>query len=142
MPLFPMPVYSASKHALHGFVRSLADLEFPPAAAQPALPSVRVVSVAPGMIRTPLWTEHPELIRKMVDEATDLWITPEAVALVMLDLIQVEANVGGTILEVGKKVRQVQPVMDPGPSREGSLIGRLALKKEEIWEGLGRMVGK
>jgi len=42
------PIYVASKHAMNGFIRSLADLD--------ARLGIRVNGVAPGIIKTPLWT--------------------------------------------------------------------------------------
>ena len=47
----PVPLYIASKHAIDGFVRSLADLD--------AL-GIRVNGVQPGIVKTPLWLDHPE----------------------------------------------------------------------------------
>lgn len=105
---FPTPVYVASKHAINGLVRSLHRLEQP----RGDLPKIRVNAVAPGLIKTPLWTDHPEKM-KFVDENNDLWVTPEAVADVMLDLVENEEHVGGTILEVGKTVRRVEMFNDP-----------------------------
>jgi 3-hydroxybutyrate dehydrogenase len=45
----PTPLYNASKHAISGFVRSLRGLE--------KRFGIRVSAVAPGLIKTPLWTE-------------------------------------------------------------------------------------
>jgi hypothetical protein len=89
-----------------------------------------VTAVAPGVIKTPLWTDHPEKI-KMVDDSVDAWVTPEEVATVMLALVQQEVVgevigdrsgrgpqyqvEGGTILEVSKTVRAVNQFNDPGP---------------------------
>src|SRR3954469_18547877 len=71
-PFFPTPMYVASKHAINGFVRSLARLESP----TPDIPKVRVSAVAPGLIRTPLWTEHPEKMKFIPDEEDAGWVTP------------------------------------------------------------------
>ncbi|KAJ5795149.1 hypothetical protein N7457_001748 [Penicillium paradoxum] len=115
------PIYCATKHAVSGFVRSLADLD--------KNLGIRVTAVAPGLIKTPLWTDHPEKL-KMVDDSTDAWVTPEEVAEVMLALVQQEQVSetigdsgggpqfqvqGGTILEVSKTVRSVSQFNDPGP---------------------------
>ena len=38
----------------------------------------------------------------------------------MLELVQGDGNVGGTVLEVGaEKVRKVETLMDPGPEGRG-----------------------
>ena len=55
---------------MNGLIRSLGPLE--------AAIGIRVNGVAPGIIRTPLWTEHAEKMQ-MVDEA-QVWVEPEEVA--------------------------------------------------------------
>jgi 3-hydroxybutyrate dehydrogenase len=131
---FPTPVYVATKHAISGFVRSLAPLETPP--SNSLLRSIRVNAVAPGVIKTPLWTESPEKL-KMIDQSADEWVTPEEVAQVMVDLIEKKENVGGTILEVGKgKVRRVEALNDPGPEGSGHTISNAESEEKEIWERL------
>lgn len=57
---FLNPIYNATKHGINGFVRSLALLE--------ERKGIRVAAVAPGVIKTLLWTDHPEKMR-MVTEA-------------------------------------------------------------------------
>ncbi|EEP78913.1 conserved hypothetical protein [Uncinocarpus reesii 1704] len=125
------PLYVAAKHALSGFVRSLAKLD---------KIGIRVTAVAPGYIKTPLWTESADKMA-MVDESKDGWVTPEEVATVMLALIQedhISESIlgqptdgdevipvkGGTILEVSKSVRKVSMFDDPGPlGRPGNSMG-------------------
>jgi hypothetical protein len=103
----PTPLYMASKHAMNGFIRSLAKLE-------PVL-GIRVNGVAPGVIKTPLWTEHPEKM-KMIDESRDVWVSPEEVAEQMLRCCEDDAIPGGTIWEVLKsQYRVVKVFNDPGP---------------------------
>ncbi|KAL1633738.1 hypothetical protein SLS58_010959 [Diplodia intermedia] len=81
------PLYDASKHAVSGFVRALAGL-------QDAV-GVRVVAVAPGLVRTPLYTDDPEKLA-MVDEGRDVWVEPEEVAEVMCALVERE-GMGGVV---------------------------------------------
>ncbi|KAJ6022231.1 hypothetical protein N7540_007735 [Penicillium herquei] len=118
---FSAPIYVATKHAINGLVRSLAKLEDI---------GIRVTAVAPGVIKTPLWTDHPEKL-KMIDTSTDAWVTPEEVGEVMLALVQQDQVSeiigdrsgrgtqyqvkGGTILEVSKTVREVKQFNDEGP---------------------------
>jgi 3-hydroxybutyrate dehydrogenase len=129
-PFFPNPIYVASKHALNGFVHSLADLENPP----PPLPKIRVTAVSPALILTPLWTDYPEKM-KMISGKT-AWVTPGDVAEVMLDLVENEKHVGGTILEVGKTVRKVEALNDPGPlGGENGVIPAEGIA-EPAWESL------
>ncbi|KAK2748938.1 hypothetical protein FQN57_007221 [Myotisia sp. PD_48] len=119
---FSLPTYMASKHAISGFVRSLAKLD---------QIGIRVAAVAPGYIKTPLWTDSPD---KMVMIREDKeWVTPEDVATVMLALVEKEeihesfldrskpnegARItieGGAVVEVSKSVRKVGLFNDPGP---------------------------
>ena len=49
------PLYHASKAAISHFVRTLRPLE--------ERYGIRVLAVAPGVIETPLWTEHPDKLK-------------------------------------------------------------------------------
>jgi hypothetical protein len=64
--------------------------------------NIRVNGVAPGVIKTPLWTEHPEKMT-FLDETKDAWATPEEVAVAMLRCLEEAELGGGKILEVGAK---------------------------------------
>ncbi|KAM3065858.1 hypothetical protein ACMFMG_009919 [Clarireedia jacksonii] len=133
-PSFSTPMYVASKHAISGFVRSLARLEFP----TPDIPKVRVSAVAPALIKTPLWTDHPEKIKLIPNDEDVGWVTPEFVAEAMLSLIEKEEYPGGTILEVGKSLRKVTPFNDPGPASGGNSVKRVDQKtlESDIWASL------
>lgn len=82
---------------------------------------IRVNGVAPGVIKTPLWTEHPEKL-KMLDEEKDVWISPEEVAEQMLRCVEDDEIGAGTIWEVLKQCRKVEWRNDPGPQVCGALI--------------------
>ncbi|KAL0257573.1 hypothetical protein SLS55_008387 [Diplodia seriata] len=129
------PLYDASKHAVSGFVRALAGL-------QDAV-GVRVVAVAPGLVRTPLYTEDAEKLA-MVDESRDVWVEPEEVAEVMCALVEREGMggvvgvyagegqeedikiEGGTVVEVTKgRARAVMAFNDPGPSGPGTAASNM-----------------
>lgn len=135
---FPTPMYVASKHAISGFVRSLAPLEFPTS----DIPKVRVSAVAPGIIKTPLWTEHPEKMAFLPEDDPDdsIWVTPEFVAEAMLELIESEKYLGGTILEVGKVVRKVEAFNDPGPPKGSTAVEHVSREtlEADIWTSLQR----
>ncbi|KAL2833149.1 transmembrane amino acid transporter protein-domain-containing protein [Aspergillus pseudoustus] len=147
-PSLAAPIYVATKHAINGLVRSLAQLD--------SKCGIRVTAVAPGVIKTPLWTDHPEKL-KMVDDSKDVWVTPDEVATVMLALVQqervgqtigdkegMESDTiypvsGGAVLEVSKKVRSVSPYDDPGPgSVAGNTVSTAKSVEEEVWERGGR----
>jgi 3-hydroxybutyrate dehydrogenase len=107
---------------------------------------IRIAAVAPGIIKTPLYTENPEKLA-MIDSLSDVWVEPEEVATVMVALIErdtmsskiSEAATGtqdikissGTILEIAKdRARTVTAYNDPGPSGAGALASN-ALASEE-----------
>ena len=147
-----MPIYNATKHAINGFVRSLAPLE--------TELGIRVTAVAPGVIKTPLWTDNPEKLRLIGEN--DEWVTPEFVAERMMDLVEKdeikvpssspaatgsssggateEAKMvkvrGGLILEVGRRIRVVEQFNDPGPTRDGNTVTQLGVANREIFDRL------
>lgn len=126
----PTPLYFTSKHAISAFVRSLGSLE--------ETHAIRVNAVAPGLIKTPLWTEHPEKM-PFIDEKTDEWATPEEVAQAMLDMVQDAALPGGMILEVGKEHRREVPLYNnPGPQRgQGTVASGVKGAYTEVHGWLG-----
>ncbi|KAF2020490.1 NAD-dependent 15-hydroxyprostaglandin dehydrogenase [Aaosphaeria arxii CBS 175.79] len=127
------PIYCATKHAINGLVRCLAPLQ--------DRVGIRVAAVAPGVVKTPLWTEHAEKSRAF-EEGKDEWVTPELVAEVMIALVckeEIAQNprdsatdpssimvpiTGGSVLEVtADYVRNVTAFNDPGPAgRAGSTL--------------------
>ncbi|KAM0340146.1 hypothetical protein ACHAPU_010638 [Fusarium lateritium] len=132
LPVLRAPMYGASKFGITGFVRCLTNLE---------QVGIRVNAVAPGVVRTPLWTEHPEKM-KNVDEGQDAWVTPEECAQAMLQCVENDEYVGGTIVEVGKgNTRQVQVFNDPGPDMQDRSKGFTTSNSQEgeqsVWEWLG-----
>lgn len=145
----PMPIYVATKHGINGFVRSLAQLE--------EWKGIRVVAVAPGVVKTPLWTDNPEKLRA-VDGEKDQWITAEEVATVMAGMVEgdeVSAGSireesdgnkiqvkGGMIIEVSKGIREVKQYMDEGPAgRVGNTTSRAGDIVEETFNLLNERWG-
>lgn len=97
---------------------------------------IRVNAVAPGVVRTPLWLDHPDKLA-MVDEAKDVWVTPEEVADAMVELVEKAEYVGGTILEIGHEHRRIVPhLMNPGPSGAGHGLSNAAGAFEDVFEKL------
>jgi NAD(P)-dependent dehydrogenase (short-subunit alcohol dehydrogenase family) len=122
IPNFNAPMYGASKFAITGFVRCLAPLD--------EAIGVRVNAVAPGIVRTPLWTEHPEKLM-LLDQETDGLATAEEVAMALLRCLEDEDLKGGSVMEVGKDTtRRVEVLNDPGPD-ERLGAGFKASKTEE-----------
>ncbi|KAH0421071.1 hypothetical protein CcaCcLH18_13640 [Colletotrichum camelliae] len=141
---FSTPVYAATKHAINGFVRSLAKLEDEL--------NMRVVAVAPGIMRTPMYLENPDKLAS-IDMTKDSWASPEEVAEVMVKLIDSDTIsvktgdsshgthsmpiAGGTILEVTRgNVRAVAPYNDPGPTGPGALASNIGCLEAKIKETL------
>lgn len=121
------PLYIAGKHAMNGFIRSLGMLD--------SKLGIRVNGVAPGLTKTPLWTDHPEKI-SFVDQDKDVWATPEEVAEVMVRCLEDPEMGGGTILEVGAgQTRKVAMLNDPGPSSPGA--SNIRAHYAQVFEWLG-----
>ena len=123
---------------------------------------VRVTAVAPGVIKTPLWTENPDKLRLIKDG--DAWVTPEYVVETMVALVEDEeiqvsggeraigsgaqsgdsrggtrrvTVQGGMIVEVAKGTRRiVAQFNDPGPSGEGNTVSGMGIAEEEIFGAL------
>ena len=88
--------------------------------------------VAPGVIKTPLWTEHAEKL-KMIDESKDEWVQPSFVAEQMLRCVTDEDVGGGYMMEVLKdKTRNVEWRMDPGPEGPGATVANRSGGDEEV----------
>ncbi|WAO86716.1 Hypothetical protein NCS54_00400000 [Fusarium falciforme] len=121
------PLYFASKHGLHGFVRSLGGL-------RDEL-GIRVGCVAPGAVSTPLWHDDPTKA-VMLDEDTVL-IEPEEIAQGMWQLVVNEELGDGTILEVTKGATRVVPLFNaPVPTGEGILVPGYAASMGTLYEKL------
>ncbi len=81
---------------------------------------IRVNGVAPGLIKTPLWTDHPEKMAT-IDEEHDTWVTPEEVAEQMIRCAEDDSIGAGKVWEVLKgKYRSVEWHSAPPPEGPGS----------------------
>lgn len=111
---------------------------------------VRVVGVAPGVIRTPLWTEDPFKRRLVLEGEGDKWVEPEEVAETMVEMVSRETMEvqggegmervkieGGMVVEVAKgRRRVVKQFGDEGPRGEGNTVSGMGKVEGEIWEAL------
>jgi NAD(P)-dependent dehydrogenase (short-subunit alcohol dehydrogenase family) len=126
----PTPLYFASKHAISGFTRSLGALD--------ESLGIRVSAIAPGVVRTPLWTEHPEKL-KWINEGEDTWVTPEETAEQMLRLMEDDELPGGTVLEVGcGNTRLVTAFNDPGPQGTGHGASKIGEGTTDVYNLLNQ----
>ena len=123
------PLYFASKHGLHGFVRSLGGL-------RDEL-GIRVSAVAPGTVRTPLWDEDPDKKGMVREGEGDVAIEPEEIAEAMLELCENEKYGDGTILEVLQGATRVVPLYgNVVPSGRGLMVSGYAQMQKDLYEKL------
>jgi 3-hydroxybutyrate dehydrogenase len=131
-----VPLYHVSKHGVQALARGMESLE--------GSHGIRVTAVMPGVVKTPLWTDHPEKIKMVKQEGddADTWVTPTEVAQIMLACVKENeiSNIikgrddvtggiekttipikGGSCLEVlAGVVRDVPAFNNPGPLAAGS----------------------
>lgn len=120
------PLYQASKSAISSFVRCMAQLH--------EMGGIRVVGVAPGIIRSPLFTDHPEVMR-YIDPSKDCMLEPSAVGRGMLAVATDLKYPPGTILEVADvndNWREVSILNDPGPHGKASWSSNKNLALDDV----------
>jgi NAD(P)-dependent dehydrogenase (short-subunit alcohol dehydrogenase family) len=124
--LLMAPLYIASKWAVSGFVRSLDGLE--------ASHGIRVNAVAPGIVKTLLWTEKEQAHKlAFIDEKVDEWVTTSEVARAMLRLAEDPEMIGGTVLEIGHgQERKIPLTGNTGPSGPGMTLSNAGVSIEEV----------
>ena len=121
------PLYFASKHGLHGFVRSLGSLRDEA--------GIRVAAVAPGTVRTPMWSDDPD--KKGMTGEQDVTIEPEEIAEGMLELCENPEYGDGTILEVLKGTRRVVPLYgNTPPTGLGLMVSGYAKMQSDLYHKL------
>ncbi|KAK4082287.1 uncharacterized protein Triagg1_2099 [Trichoderma aggressivum f. europaeum] len=106
------PLYFASKHGIHGFVRSLGYLR--------ETTGIRTAAIAPGAVNTPLLTDHPE-VKSMF--RADLAASAEDIAEAMLELLENPQYGDGTIFEATAKGTRVVPAFNaPAPDLKDGAV--------------------
>ena len=129
------PMYCASKAAISSFVHSLGVLATPPEGS--GIPRIVVNAVAPGMVRTPLWTTDQEDMKPFLGFPFD-WLTPDEVARAMMRVVLMDDYVGGQVVEATKGRLRLQEVLnDPGPAPAEAI---LKMTDEERAKAMGPMV--
>lgn len=110
---YSAPLYSATKHAVVGFARSMGDAE--------QVQGVKVVCVCPGyvglthevvflsvakhqcsIVKTPIWTDGAPGSGTRYGITDDIALTSSAVAATIDQAIESDDIPGGTILEISK----------------------------------------
>ncbi|CAK7235101.1 hypothetical protein SEUCBS140593_009168 [Sporothrix eucalyptigena] len=118
---FASPLYCATKHAVVGFVRSVADLD--------ELQNIKVVLVAPGYVHTPMWTADPVKM-KQFDYKPSMAVMPEEVAEGMVDLVTKAEYGGGACLQVAVGERRTLGVWNiPAPDTDGARVDKAVLEQ-------------
>ena len=85
---------------------------------------IRVTAVAPGVIKTPLWTDNPEKLRLV--QTGDVWVTPEYVADTMVALVEEEDIEVSTAGVMGFEDDGKSPSgLRRGESRHGTRIAKV-----------------
>ncbi|GAM40134.1 hypothetical protein TCE0_034r12244 [Talaromyces pinophilus] len=101
-----VPLYSATKHAITGFTKSMKDAE--------KYQGVRIMAVCPGIVSTPQWTTGAPAERLKLMEK--IAITPEHVAQSIHEVITEPAKyAGGTVLEVLASGCRILPEWNVAP---------------------------
>lgn len=119
------PLYAVSKHGVSAFIHSMASLD--------ELAGIRVVGVAPGVVRSPLFLDHPEALR-FLDFDKDPTIPPEEVARGMLAVATDPKYPPGTVLEVADfgNWRVVPLLNNPGPQGKAKQVSNKDLGLEDV----------
>ncbi|PNP56151.1 hypothetical protein THARTR1_03676 [Trichoderma harzianum] len=120
------PLYYASKHGVHGFVRSLGYLR--------DSAGIRTAAIAPGAVDTPLINDDAEKRSKL---RADLVASPDDIAQAMLELLEDPQYGDGTILEATAAGTRVVPAFnapvpefkDKGIVEYQAEIGRRLVKR-------------
>lgn len=107
------PLYCATKFALIGFVRSLAEAE--------KREGVRVMAICPGLTHTHLWADRPSTMNNFRYEAEHA-MSPTDVAERMIEICQNKAKYsGGTVLETSLYGTRVIPEWNVDPPKHPRL---------------------
>lgn len=144
------PFYFASKHGLHGFVRSLADL-------RDEL-GIRVSCVAPGPAKVPspipphprtpcsateslmcgqtgIWYQDASRAEEILVDCR--WVTVEEIVQAMYQLVVNEQYGNGTILEVTPGETRVVPMFNAPPPKPGAVsMPAMGAFHEKLFEDL------
>jgi NAD(P)-dependent dehydrogenase (short-subunit alcohol dehydrogenase family) len=89
------PLYCATKHAVVGFTKSMAQADKDE--------DIKIVSICPGIVATPLWKgEDAAKVAKQYAYDDKMALTAEEVAEAMKDLVEQGRYGGGSLLEVSK----------------------------------------
>ncbi|OJJ57266.1 hypothetical protein ASPSYDRAFT_206475 [Aspergillus sydowii CBS 593.65] len=89
---YSVPLYTATKHAIVAFTRSLGPVD--------AEEGIKVVAICPGSVLTPLFTTT---LRDQWNVKEENALLPEEVATAMVELVESSEYPGGSIVRVDKE---------------------------------------
>ncbi|QKX57556.1 uncharacterized protein TRUGW13939_04673 [Talaromyces rugulosus] len=132
---FGATMYCTTKHALVGFTRSVGQLD--------SHEGVKVVTICPGIVDTPLWDTNPNL-KQQFGYHPRLAISARVAAETELELIESGKYKGGTVFEIsalgGRKIPTyfITPLgYDPERPQQGHILkGDDTRKYDPIWNVL------
>ncbi|KAH7091376.1 hypothetical protein FB567DRAFT_272905 [Paraphoma chrysanthemicola] len=117
------PLYCATKHAIVGFVKSMKDTE--------PLTGIKVTTLCPGGVLTPLFDDAK---LKQFSVSEERFLTPDACATQLLDLLQKKEHPCGRVLEITMNGTREIPEWGVEPP-QGMGTGE-ELKNEEFMQNL------
>ncbi|ETS87772.1 hypothetical protein PFICI_01600 [Pestalotiopsis fici W106-1] len=130
------PIYSATKHAVVGFTRSLGSAQ--------ELQGVKVVCICPGIVTTPIWTTGTPGSGERFGVDSSVAITSEEVANAISGAVESADYPGGTILEVSQAGRRIIPEWNIAPPGliDGKMGKGTTVPPEAIAKALGPILAR
>ncbi|KAJ3547734.1 hypothetical protein NM208_g1357 [Fusarium decemcellulare] len=127
---YTAPIYSATRHAVVGFVRSMGDAQ--------QLQGAKVVAICPGIVMTPLWTTGTPGAAERFGIHKDVAITPDEVAATIGVAVESADYPGGAIVEVSKLGTRTIPewLIEPPGMVDGKMAEGTDVPPEMIAKAL------
>lgn len=89
------PLYCASKHAVVGFTKSMAQADEDE--------NCKIVCICPGIVKTPLWTGNDaKHVASQFSFDDRMAVTADEVADAMMEMVQSSRWPGGSMMEINK----------------------------------------
>jgi hypothetical protein len=128
------PMYCATKFAMIGFVRSLAEAE--------KREGLRVMAICPGLTHTPLWSERPDTMNDFGYEPEHT-MSPTDVAERMIEMCQQKSKYGGgVVLETSLYGTRVIPEWNVDPPKHPRLGVGIGDKSREAFGHVSDLLKK
>ncbi|KAM0721715.1 hypothetical protein Q7P37_002640 [Cladosporium fusiforme] len=133
--IYGSPLYAASKHAIVGFAKSMAQAD--------KEENIKIVCVCPGIVSTPLWTgPEAKAVHEQYSYSDDMAISAGEVAEAMKDLVEQGRYEGGSLLEVSKRngrkaIESLDAAGAAGPEAQAWLDGCYAPARQAFMRERG-----